>query len=216
MAPPFHSFYLHFSRHFLSEIMLFLYPLFYSSCHSLSQWCTIGLLLQGRKGKKKSPIQIVEPLYVQVSDQHGCTLKCLHCRLDAEALSPHQQSVSLSLEDVKGCRITPTGCWQKQQLDLTKKKRKYSNWPAKIIGIKAEGGCSRQGCYQSAQVSPEMLQNADSLKFAWASPGLAPSSWMLIVKQLADAKGNEKSSKTPAVNLHELTTVSHLPPNMPS
>lgn len=97
-----------------------------------------------------------------------------------------------------------------------KKKRKYSNWPAKIIGIKAEGGCSRQGCYQSAQVSPEMLQNADSLKFAWASPGLAPSSWMLIVKQLADAKGNEKSSKTPAVNLHELTTVSHLPPNMPS
>lgn len=79
---------------------------------------------EGRR-KKKSPIQIVESLYVQVSDQHGCTLKCLHCRLDAEALSPHQPSVSLSLEDVKGCRITPTGCWQKQQLDLTKKKEVF-------------------------------------------------------------------------------------------
>lgn len=74
-----------------------------------------------------------------------------------------------------------------------KKKGSIPTGPAKIIGIKAEGGgCSRQGCYQSAQVSPEMLQNAESLKFAWASPGLAPSSWMLIVKQLADSKGKRK------------------------
>lgn len=113
------------------------------SCHFFTPFFFIPLVIasvsgaqlacfcrEGRK-KKRSPIQMVESLYVRVSDQHGCTLKCFRCRLDAEALSPHQQSVSLSFEDVKGCRITPAGCWQKQQLDLTKKKkkRKYSNWP---------------------------------------------------------------------------------------
>lgn len=63
-------------------------------------------------------------------------LKCFHKKLDAEALSPNQQS---SLEDVKSCRITLTGCWQKQQLDLTGEKKEASQLACKIIGIKAGG-----------------------------------------------------------------------------
>lgn len=87
----------------------------------------------------------------------------------------YHQINSLSLEDVKICRIALTGCWQKQPLDLTKKKKKKEVSQPQNKD-KRGGGCSRQGCYWSAQVSLQMFQNADSLTFTWTSPSLAPSS----------------------------------------
>lgn len=94
------------------------------------------------KEEKKSPIQILESLYIRVAEQHGCTLKCLHYKLDAEALST-----------VFPYRITLTGCWQKRQLDLTKQKESIPTGLKNNRDKSCVGAAGWVGWHQSAQVS---------------------------------------------------------------
>lgn len=146
MPQPIQSFYLHLSRHFLSIIMFFLSLVITSVVHK-------KLAFAGKEIKARSKSWSLN-MYKWQNNMDALS----SASIKGWMLRLYPQINSLSLKVVEKIAGSLLQAADRSSNWIWPKKKEVSQLAWKIMGIKAKGACSSQGCYQSAQVSLKMFQ----------------------------------------------------------